>query len=205
MNFTEPHLLIGIWIWMLEVVYKFLCIILHCVLLIYGRMIPTLEVHGIWRPGSVFPNPSLSRLLDCSPSFPSTGGPTGFSSCSILVPSVKATAQSSAVFGIPPASSPSASNCSCSPLHSTPCCLIIDEAAVLRSLWSPPSTKPAPLYLCEALLVSIAAPVRENQNELFNSRKTLRCRMPYWAILTIQYNIDPKLCCWVCIIIASSN
>lgn len=139
-----------------------------------------IEVHYIWSPGSVFSNPSLSGLLDCSPSFPSTGGPTGFSSVS----GGKATVQSSVL----PACSSCASNCSCSLLHSTPGCPIMYEAAVVWPLCSPPSTKPAPLYLCEAPLVSV--PVRENQNELFNSRKTLR-------FINIEpiWNIIASICC----------
>lgn len=162
-HFTESHVWSGD---LLEVVYT--CIILHCELF---------EVHAIWSPASMFPHPSLSILMDCSPSFPSTGGPTGFSSCSVFVPGGKATEQSSAVFGVLPASSSCASNWSCGLLSSTPCCPIMYEVVALRCLWSPPSTKPAPLDLCEALLVSTAVPVWENLKELFNSWKAMRYHM----------------------------
>ena len=140
-----------------------LCVLLLlCLLLIYGRVLSLLGawVHAGWRPGSVLPNPSVSRLLDCSPSFPFTGGPSGFSSRSILISGSKATVKFSAVFGKPPASSSCASNCSWSLLHSTPCCTIMYEAVVFRVLWGPPSTSPAPLHLCEAVPVpSIAVTV----------------------------------------------
>lgn len=125
----------------------------------------------------VLPNPPLSRLYWTAAHHFLPGGPTGFSSCSILVPGCKSTLHSSAV-SLMSASSPCASICSCL-LHSTSCCPFMYEGVAFRSLWSPPPTKAAPLYLCDAVLASIAVPVRESQNVRTVKTVTVE-RRRYW-------------------------
>lgn len=125
---------------------------------------PWCRLWVMWRPGSLFPNQSLSVLMLCSLSFPCTGGPAGFSACSVLVSGGKATAMSSADFGGLPVISSCASKCTWSLLHSTSCRPTMYESVLFGSLWGSCSSSPAPLYLCEAILVFTAVSVIEKNN-----------------------------------------
>lgn len=154
---------------------------------------------------SMFPNPSPSRLLDSSACFPSTGG---VPSCSIPRPGGKASLDPSTAFGVVSATSCRTTRCSCSPLHSAPRRPIADEAAVFGCLRRPTSTKPAPLNLCEALLVSGAVTARENQKREIERAVTQRCRTCCYVMLLFNchcVDFEPKLSCCLWNVTASPD